>query len=255
MRPRTSAALLALLLLGAEPAVDLEAERAAVVVIDPGHGGADFGARGVSGGLEKDVALRVAKRLGWALEAEGWRVVFTRQDDSFVTLAERTEIANRARGDLFLSIHANAADDPEAGGIETFFLSLDASDEEARRVAVVENGVFDLTSAAPDSADIVGGILGDMIRTENLRASSEVASAIQHELRALPGESRGVKQAPFVVLMGVNMPAVLIEAGFMTNREDDRRLASRRHREVLARAIARALEGYRRDALVARHPR
>jgi N-acetylmuramoyl-L-alanine amidase len=255
MRPRTSAALLALLLVAAEPAGDLEAERPAVVVIDPGHGGADFGARGLSGGLEKDLALRVARRLGVALEAEGWSVVFTREDDSFVTLAERTEIANRSRGDLFLSIHANAADDPEASGVETFFLSLEASDDEARRVAMAENGVFHQTSAVPDSADIVGGILGDMIRTENLRVSSEVASAVQHELSALPGGSRGVKQAPFVVLMGVNMPAVLIEAGFLTNRDDERRLGSRAHRGAIAAAIARGLEAHRRDAHVARNPR
>jgi N-acetylmuramoyl-L-alanine amidase len=94
-----------------------------------------------------------------------------------------------------------------------------------------------------------------MIRTENLRVSSEIASAIQHELRALPGESRGVKQAPFVVLMGVNMPAVLIEAGFLTNRGDDRRLGTRRHQEAIAQAIARALEGHWRDAQAAREHR
>jgi N-acetylmuramoyl-L-alanine amidase len=242
------AAALALLLVAAEGVDELEVEQPRVVVIDPGHGGADFGARGVSGVLEKDVALRVAERLGAKLEGEGWRVVFTRKEDSFVSLAQRTETANRARGDLFVSIHANAADDPDASGVETYFLSLDASDDEARRVAMAENQVFDQTSAAPETADIVGGILGDMIRTENLRVSSEIAHAIQHELRSLPGESRGVKQAPFVVLMGVNMPAVLIEAGFVTNRGDDQRLGSRRHQQAIAQAISRGLEGYWRDA-------
>ena len=255
MRTRTSAAALALLLVAAEAGGDLEVEQPRVVVIDPGHGGADFGARGVSGDLEKDVVLRVAERVGARLEAEGWRVVFTRHDDSFVSLAERTEVANRARGDLFLSIHANAADEPDASGVETYFLSLEASDEDARRVAMVENQVFDQTSAAPESADIVGGILGDLIRTEHLRVSSEIASAIQHELGALPGESRGVKQAPFVVLMEVNMPAVLIEAGFLTNRGDDQRLGSRKHQQAIAQAISRALDGYWRDAQTAREER
>jgi N-acetylmuramoyl-L-alanine amidase len=258
MRTKGCVALLALLMLSAQPSgetdpseTDLaETDRAGidVVVLDPGHGGADFGARGASGGLEKGVALGVAKRIGSELEGAGFRVVYTRSDDSFVTLAERTEIANRSGGDLFLSVHANSAPDAEAAGFETYFLSLDASDDEARRVATAENGVFGLEGSAPDSGNIVGDILGDMIRTRHLRVSSDVARAIQHNLGELPGSSRGVKQAPFVVLMGVNMPAVLIETGFLTNPVEEGRLARRSHQKAIARAITRALQPFQQDA-------
>lgn len=231
--------LLALLLGGAqgsdpgapEPDADL-------VVIDPGHGGPDYGAKGPAGVLEKDVVLAVARRLGTALEREGFRVLYTREVDEFVSLPDRTERANRARADLYLSIHANASSDTHVRGAETYFLSLDASDEEARQVALTENRVFDSPDAAADSGDLVGSILGDMIRTDHLRASSEVAVAIQRHLDALPGESRGVKQAPFVVLMGVNMPAALLEIGFLTHRDEERKLANAAHQAAIAEAIA-----------------
>jgi len=212
-----------------------------LIVLDPGHGGDDHGASGRSGRREKDVVLRVAKRIGKALQAEGFRVLYTRQDDRFVSLPERTEMANRAHASLFVSIHANASEDSKARGAETYFLSLSASDEEARRVAMAENRVFDQPAAVADSADVVGSILGDLIRTSHLRESSEVATAIQHRLQALPGPSRGVKQAPFVVLMGVNMPAVLLEIGFLTHREEERKLGHADHQEAIARAVVDAL--------------
>ncbi len=219
--------------------------RLATVVVDPGHGGPDFGARGPLGAYEKDVVLAVARRIGGALEARGVRVVHTRQEDEFVSLARRTEIANGVRGDLFLSIHANSAPDPEASGPETYFLSVDASDEESRRLALVENAVFEQPGALPEGADIVGSILGDLIRTEHLQTSSLIAAAIQRKLARLTGSSRGVKQAPFVVLSGVNMPAALIEIGFLTHPEEARRIQSREHQQAVARAIADAIESVR----------
>jgi N-acetylmuramoyl-L-alanine amidase len=209
-----------------------------LVVIDPGHGGPDYGARGPGGALEKDVVLAVSKRLGPALERDGFRVVYTRRSDTFVSLPERTELANRARAGLYLSIHANASDDHSVRGAETYFLSLNASDEEARQVALTENRVFDHPEAVPDGGDVVGSILGDMIRTDHLRVSSEVAFAIQRQLDALSGESRGVKQAPFVVLMGVNMPAALLEIGFLTHREEERNLADAEYQAAIATAVA-----------------
>jgi N-acetylmuramoyl-L-alanine amidase len=215
-----------------------------VVVIDPGHGGPDFGGKSVAGVLEKDLVLKLAKRVGRALERQEVRVVYTRDSDRFVSLAERTEIANRADGDLFLSIHANTAPDPEAEGFETYFLSVEASDDEARRVALVENQVFDQPAAAADSADIVGGILSDMIRTQFLQDSSAIAASIQRGVAPLPGPSRGVKQAPFVVLMGVNMPAALLEVGFLTHEEEAHRLQSRQHQEAIARAVSAAVLKY-----------
>jgi N-acetylmuramoyl-L-alanine amidase len=215
-----------------------------VVVIDPGHGGPAFGGRSASGLLEKHLVLELAKRVGRALERQGLQVVYTRDSDRFVSLAERTEIANRARGDLFLSIHANTAPDPDAHGFETYFLSVEASDDEARRVALVENQVFDQPAAADDSADIVGGILSDMIRTRFLRESSAIAASIQRGVASLPGPSRGVKQAPFVVLMGVNMPAALLEVGFLTHEDEVRRLQSRGHQEAIARAVSAAVREF-----------
>ncbi len=220
-----------------------------LVVIDAGHGGPDYGARGPTGVLEKDVVLAVARRLGAALEADGFRVVQTRTTDEFVSLPGRTELANLSRAGLYLSIHANSSSDRKVRGVETYFLSLSASDEESRRVALTENRVFDRPDAVADSGGAVASILGDLIRTEHLRASSETAFAIQRNLDELPGESRGVKQAPFVVLMGVNMPAALLEIGFLTHREEERTLASAAHQEAIASAVARAV----REVRDARH--
>jgi N-acetylmuramoyl-L-alanine amidase len=212
-----------------------------VVVVDAGHGGVDEGARGPAGSLEKDLVLEIARRVGRALEAGGARAVFTRESDAFVSLAERTEIANRARADLFLSIHANSAPDRAASGSETYFLSPDASDEEALRTALAENAVFRQAGAAEDSVDVVGGILGDLIRTEHMLGSSRAAAAIQHRLAALEAPSRGVKQAPFAVLSGVNMPAVLVEVGFLTNAAEEQRLRAAPAQQALARALADAV--------------
>ncbi|MFQ5515061.1 MAG: N-acetylmuramoyl-L-alanine amidase [Myxococcota bacterium] len=240
---------LMLLLLAAPPesTVDRDATRDVfdVVVIDPGHGGADRGARGVAGGYEKDVVLRVALRLGEVLEKRGLRVVYTRTRDRFLTLADRATLANREHGDLYLSIHANWALDHEARGPETYFLSLDATDEDALRVALVENQVFGREATVPDGDDIVGPILGDLILTDHLRGSSEIAAAIQRNLARLPGPDRGVKQAPFVVLMGVNMPAALVEIGFMSHPEEAKRLGTRRYQKRLAEALAKAVLSYR----------
>ncbi|MFQ5699752.1 MAG: N-acetylmuramoyl-L-alanine amidase [Myxococcota bacterium] len=220
------------------------------VVLDPGHGGSDFGARGISGTLEKTLSLRLARRIGSALEAEGVQVIYTRTDDRFVSLADRTATANRARADLFVSVHANSAPDARVSGVETYFLSLEASDDDARRVAMVENEVFARKDATPDAAGIVGDILGDLIRTDHLQRSSELAAAVQRALAPLPGPSRGVKQAPFAVLMGVNMPAILIESGFLTHAAEEQRLRAPAHQDAIARAVAAALVRDARDRAV-----
>ncbi len=228
-----------------------------LVVIDAGHGGPDYGARGARGVLEKDVVLAVALKLGSALEREAFRVIYTRERDEFVSLPERTDIANQARAGLYLSIHANASTDRTVRGAETYFLSLSASDEEAYQVAVTENGVFDRPDAAADSGDIVASILGDLIRTDYLRESSAAAFQIQHQLDALPGPSRGVKQAPFVVLMRVNMPAALLEIGFLTHPQEEGKLARAEYQEAIADAVAagvRALRDERNGNRAARVP-
>jgi N-acetylmuramoyl-L-alanine amidase len=217
-------------------------DRFDTVVVDAGHGGEDEGARGPRGALEKDVVLAVARELARELRARDLRVVMTREEDGFVSLERRTHIANDARGDLFVSIHANAASDAHIRGTETFFLSLDATDDSALRVAERENQAFGASAAAAVSDDPLVAILGDLIATEHLHESQEFAGMVQSKLvRVDPGPSRGVKQAPFVVLSGVQMPASLVEIGFITNRSDERVLASGGGRRAIAVALAQAV--------------
>jgi len=216
-------------------------ESLGTVVVDAGHGGVDLGARGVNGALEKDLTLAVARKVAAELRTRGVRVVETRSKDEFISLVDRTAIANKAHARVYVSIHANSAPEPEVSGTETYFLSVDASDSEAMRVALTENDVYKQEGTASDSSDVVGSILGDLIRTEHLRESSDLAAHIQRSLAKLPGGSRGVKQAPFVVLTGVNMPAALVEIGFVTNADEVKRLGRRDVQVALAEAIATAL--------------
>jgi N-acetylmuramoyl-L-alanine amidase len=223
-------------------------DRFDTVVLDAGHGGDDHGARGSRGLLEKDVVLDVAKRVASRLRDRGLSVVMTRSDDRFVGLEERTAIANDARGDLFVSIHANAAEDRSAHGIEVYFHSLDASDEGARRVAFRENSAFgDAGLSALVTEDPVVGILGDLAANEQLSESSAFARMAQGRLASLgAGRSRGVKQAPFVVLYGAQMPGTLVEIGFLTHRGDESALRGEERRRAIASALAAAVLEYGR---------
>jgi N-acetylmuramoyl-L-alanine amidase len=174
----------------------------------------------------------------------------TRKGDVFVPLEERTSIANDARADLFVSIHANATRDIGVRGIETFFLSLDASDEHARSVALRENESFGRSAAAKQADDPLVAIIGDLIATEHLEESNEFARLAQAELTQGQRHARGVKQAPFVVLEGVQMAASLIEIGFLTNIRDEARLASEQGRAQIVAGLVRATDefGRRYDA-------
>jgi N-acetylmuramoyl-L-alanine amidase len=215
-------------------------ERFETVVLDAGHGGDDEGARGGQGLVEKDVVLDVARRLRTRLRALGYRVVLTREDDQKVSLHDRVSRANEARGDLFVSIHANAAPQPFVRGVETFFLSLEASDDAARALARSENEAFEGMGLEREAGgDALLGILGDLMVSEHMIESNEFARMAQQAL-ALgdAAHSRGVKQAPFVVLMGVQMPACLVEIGFLSNQRDERELSRPRHREDVAEALA-----------------
>jgi N-acetylmuramoyl-L-alanine amidase len=226
-------------------------DRFDTVVIDPGHGGEDEGARGRRGLAEKELVLDVSRRLAARLREQGIRVLLTRSDDTFVPLEVRTSVANDARGDLFVSIHANSAPSADPSGIETFFVSLESSDESARRVAARENEAFGSAGGVQASEDPLVALLGDMIVSEHMKESSEFSKLVQHELSAVRGGgSRGVKQAPFVVLMGVQMPASLIEIGFLSNGDDEQALADPGHRDAIAEAVTRAVVdfGKRYDA-------
>jgi len=217
------------------------------IVIDPGHGGEDTGAIGPSGVKEKDITLALAKRLEDIISNHlKVKVVLTRRDDTFLPLEERTAIANRNKADLFISIHTNAAFRQGASGVETFFLSFDASDDEARRVAAFENSIITLEgNATREDTDELKAILWDMAQTEFLNESSFLAEMVQVNLcRDIEAEDRGVKQAPFLVLMGAAMPAILVEVGFITNPTEEKRLASGEVQDAIARSLFRSIAGF-----------
>jgi N-acetylmuramoyl-L-alanine amidase len=198
-----------------------------IVVVDAGHGGPDRGMHGPIGGrftiYEKDITLAVATRLANALRDRGVDVIMTRTTDTLIALSDRGRIANKMRGDLFLSVHVNAANpnwrDPgKARGFETYFLA-EAKTEDDRRVERMENEAvrFETAAEAPKH-DPLAYIINDMAQNEHLRESSDLAAAVQRSLGTMhPGPSRGVKQAGFRVLVTAYMPAVLIEIGFGTN--------------------------------------
>ena len=213
-----------------------------LVVIDAGHGGHDEGALGRSGLREKDLVLDVTRRLAKRLSNQGIEVVLTRDRDDFLSLEERTAVANDARADLFVSIHANASRSSKPKGIETYFASLDATDADARATADRENRALGAEAPVAREADPLAAILGDLIETQHLQESSEFAMLAQEELSAVDrSRSRGVKQAPFVVLMGVRMPASLVEIGFLTNPTDEADLRGDRRRDALAEALSTAI--------------
>jgi N-acetylmuramoyl-L-alanine amidase len=218
------------------------------VVIDAGHGGPDHGARGVAGVIEKELVLDVASRLARQLRKRGLRVIETRQDDRFVPLESRTSLANDARGDLFISIHANSARTSTPRGMETYFVSLEASDDLSSQVAQRENAAFGARSRALPKLDPLTAILGDMAVNEHVRESSGFARLAHAELLGVdPAPSRGIKQAPFVVLMGVRMPATLVEIGFLSNAADERALRTDARRRDIADALTRAVVAFGAD--------
>jgi N-acetylmuramoyl-L-alanine amidase len=217
------------------------------VVIDPGHGGENPGARGPGGSLEKDIALAIARRLRVELvNARGLQVFLTRDKDVDLELDDRTAIANNYKADLFVSIHANASRARGAKGSEVYFLSYQASDDESRRTALLEGAAEPLPQASAGSD--LALILWDMAQAEHLEESSALASRIQEELAVVTGsEGRGVKQAPFRVLVGAAMPAVLVEVAFISNPDEEKLLASDEYQAKVASSLARGIERYRRE--------
>jgi N-acetylmuramoyl-L-alanine amidase len=181
----------------------------------------------------------------------GLRVLLSRKGDYFVPLRERTSFANRERADLFVSIHANAHREAASEGVETFFLSSEATDNAARQVAAAENSVLQLEKqpvARGKRADVVKAILWDLAQSEFQQESSRLAEVVQDSMtESLRIPNRGVKQAGFYVLGGAAMPAVLIEIGFVTNPKEERRLKDSAYRDDIARAIVAGITGYKRD--------
>ncbi len=228
--------------------------RQRVVVLDAGHGGPDNGMSGPIGAPrkvhEKDITLAVAKALREALQKRGVRVVMTRTTDTLIALRDRGRIANRAKGDLFLSVHVNAANprwnNPGAArGYETYFLA-EAKTEDEKRVEAMENESIRFeTSADASSDDPLGFIIRDMAQNEHLRESSRLAELMQGGLRQVhPGTNRGVKQAGFSVLVSAFMPAVLVEIGFGSNRLDSAFMTDAAAQQALAESLASAAVTY-----------
>jgi N-acetylmuramoyl-L-alanine amidase len=215
------------------------------IVIDAGHGGHDTGTMGPTGLMEKDLCLDVALRLGKIIDQKlpGADVVYTRSDDTFVPLEERTRIANEARADLFVSIHANSSPDRGARGVETYYLNLKGSPEAmevaARENAVSQEGIHDLE-------DMVKKIA----RTEKMDESKELAEDVQDYLSkriqktAKPVRDRGVRKAPFVVLIGADMPSILTEISFLSNPSDEQLLKKPDHRQHIAEGVYQGVSAY-----------
>ena len=219
------------------------------IVLDAGHGGHDPGAVGPGGLQEKDVVLDVTRRVARLVEEGlGIKVALTRTGDYFVPLRDRTQFANKERAQLFVSIHANAHRDLGSEGVETYFLSSEATDNEARQVAALENEVVQLeTGNSRARMDILKTILWDLAQSEFQEESSQLAETVQDTLtRTLRIATRGVKQAGFYVLGGAAMPAILIEIGFVSNKKEERRLMDAQYRERVARAIYAGIAEYKR---------
>lgn len=215
------------------------------IVIDPGHGGRDTGTIGPHGLMEKDVCLDVALRLGRIIQKDlpGAQVIYTRKTDVFVPLEERTAIANKAKADLFISIHANSSRDRYARGIETYYLNF-ATSPEAMEVATRENAYS--TESIHDLQNLIQKIARNDKIEESKELATDIQGALSHRLELVSASehNRGVKRAPFVVLIGANMPSVLCEISFLSNPTDERLLRRPIQRERIAMGIYRGIATY-----------
>jgi N-acetylmuramoyl-L-alanine amidase len=214
------------------------------IVIDAGHGGHDSGTLGPGGTEEKGVVLDVALRLGALLKQKlGADVIYTRDDDTFIPLETRTAIANKAQADLFISIHANSSPDPSARGVETYYLNFTTS-ADALEVAARENAVSD------QSIHQLSDLVKKIALQDKINESREFASDVEQSLYAgleegNPGlKDRGVKKAPFVVLIGANMPSILAEISFLTNPDDASELRQAEYRQRIAESLYRGIARY-----------
>jgi len=224
----------------------LEVRGVRTVVLDPGHGGADPGAIGVGGVREKNVTLELARRLAPRLRQRGFQVVLTRSGDRTLSLEERTAIAAGSGGDLFVSLHANAAPRRGVRGVETYYLDT-SNERQSLRVAARENGM------APREFDLLDRTLVRLRVAETSSYSALLARTIQGHIVQGVGrryrdlEDLGVKQGPFYVLFLSSMPSVLVEVGFLTHREEARLLQSDLYLDHMAESLARALSAYRTE--------
>ncbi len=214
------------------------------IVIDPGHGGTEQGARGPSGTLEKNVALAVARQLKAAIEARlGLRVLLTRSADETVALDARAAFANNNKADLFISLHANASVRSSVTGAEVFYVSLGEYGNASRASAAEPGAVLPALGGGERVVDL---ILWEMAQAQHLNESARLARLIEAEMRArVPMSPRAIQQAPFRVLVGANMPAVLVEMGFITNPTEEKRLNTPDYQSQVVNAIVSAVVGFK----------
>jgi len=212
------------------------------IVIDPGHGGDDHGTMGAGGLSEKDVVLDIAMRLGRLLQAMGAEVSYTRAIDGYLPLEARTAIANREGADLFISIHANSNPDHAVRGLETYYLNFTSS-RDSLEVAARENTV------AQHSVNQLRDLVQKIAQQDKIEESREFARRVQNALAKNLSQARslGVKEAPFVVLTGANMPAILTEISFLSNVDDENQLKDPSYRQQLAQGLYEGISGYIED--------
>jgi len=211
------------------------------VVVDAGHGGHDTGSIGPTGFMEKELVLDVARRLKALIEAQmGAEVVLTRDSDTFVALEDRTQLANQEKADLFISIHANSSSEKTVRGVETFFLNLNTQSRDALATATREN------AASEKKIHELQDILQKIVLNDKADESRELAKHVQTAMsgRTNAGANRGVKQAPFVVLVGATMPSVLAEVSFISNPEEEKRLKTPEYRQKIAESLYQGIKSY-----------
>jgi len=215
------------------------------IIIDPGHGGKDPGAIGYRGTKEKDITLDVAKRLAKKIERNmKIKTILTRDEDTFIGLRERSKLANAQNGKLFISIHANSAEDQRAHGFETYLIGLNKN-EAAVRTAARENAVLALEGSEVQTLTDEALIRANLFQTSFANGSERFAALVQEEMnKRLQSRDRGVKQAGFYVLAYTSMPNVLIELGYISNPSEEKKLRSSQYKDALATSIYRAIEKY-----------
>ncbi len=213
------------------------------IIIDPGHGGKDPGAIGITGVREKKVVLSIGNKITRELKHKGYTVLMTRSTDVFIPLRSRTRYANKNNGSIFVSIHSNFSYNPRAKGFEIYYLSKSASDDEAREVAAYENKVIKLEKE--QKKDMLGEIIWSMMSNEFENESIVLGGFVSKYLKTItPPNGRPLKHARFYVLYGATMPAILIEAGFLSNRIEEKRLNTSSYQNKLADKIADAIDVY-----------
>ncbi len=236
------------------PLIDLApAGTLRAIVIDAGHGGSEDGAKGPSGTLEKQVTLSVARRLKAALEARlGVRVILTRDADATVALDERAALANNNKADLFVSLHANASPRAATSGAQVFYLSLDEYGDAAEKIAHADNDPLPVFGGGTRDIEL---ILWDMAQARYIKESAALAQNVEASLRQrVPMSPRAIQQAPFRVLVGANMPAVLVEMGFITNPAQEKQLQSDDFQNQIVQALVESITRFRDAHSSARLP-